>query len=152
MPANTEIDTTAILPKNPVAAVKKPGYDVMARNVSWKDLPKDKYSYIVYQADVHDYFQFGIAPLCIFCCAVFSIFWGTLAGLLIRRVNMNDYTGVELCIKQFEKSEETIAKAGLKPQEPADVVMRTLNAVGIKITDVSSFISSTLKGVLSILI
>jgi len=47
---------------------------------------------------------------------------------------MNDYTGVELCIKQYEKSEETIAKAGLKPQEPADVVMRTMNAVGIRIT------------------
>ena len=65
---------------------------------------------------------------------------------------MNDYTGVELCIKQYEKSEETIAKAGLKPQEPADVVMRTMNAVGIRITQVSSLFSSTLNGVLSILI
>merc|ERR1711981_414748 len=48
---------------------------------------------------------------------------------------MTDYTGVELCIKKYEKSEEIIKKAGLKPQQPADVVMKTLNAVGVRITN-----------------
>lgn len=55
--------------------------------------------------------------------------------MLIRRTNMDDYTGVEACIKKYEKSAETIAKAGLKPQAPAPEVMSTLKAVGIRITN-----------------
>ena len=63
---------------------------------------------------------------------------------------MDDYTGVEACIEHYKKSEETIRKAGLKPQEPAAVVMKTMKAVGIRITNVS--ISSLIflqNGVLS---
>lgn len=48
---------------------------------------------------------------------------------------MDDYTGVEACIEHYKKSEETIRKAGLKPQEPAAVVMKTMKAVGIRITN-----------------
>lgn len=48
---------------------------------------------------------------------------------------MNDYSGVEACIKEFEKSEETIKKAGLKPQASAKEVMDTIFAVGIRITN-----------------
>lgn len=52
---------------------------------------------------------------------------------------MTDYEGVQKCIEQYKKSEETIRKAGLKPQAPVQEVMDTLNKVGIRITNVSIF-------------
>jgi len=58
-----------------------------------------------------------------------------MAGILIRKVNMDDYKGVEECIERYKKSEETIKKAGLKPQEPAAEVMKTMKAVGVRITN-----------------
>mgnify|MGYP006977867014 FL=1 len=58
---------------------------------------------------------------------------------MIRRVNMTDYEGVQQCIEKYKKSEETIKKAGLKPQAPVQEVMDTLNKVGVRITNVSIF-------------
>jgi len=122
----------------------KTGYEPMEVNYHWYSTPgdatssplaKNMFNFTVLQANPNGYFQYGIAPLCIFCTAVFAIFWGTLAGILIRKINMDDYKGVEDCIKQYEKSAETIKKAGLKPQEPAPEVMKTLKAVGIRITN-----------------
>ena len=83
-----------VLPTDQKVPVASPCYDTMKEGTAWHALAKDRFAYKVYQADVNHYFQFGIGPLCIFCAAVFSIFWGTLAGLLIKRVNMNDHTGV----------------------------------------------------------
>lgn len=45
---------------------------------------KSRYNYSIKHGCTDLYFQDGIAPLCIFCAAVFSVFWGTLAGLLIK--------------------------------------------------------------------
>jgi len=48
---------------------------------------------------------------------------------------MTDYEGVQQCIEKYKKSEETIKKAGLKPQAPVQEVMDTLNKVGVRITN-----------------
>jgi len=48
---------------------------------------------------------------------------------------MTDYSGVEACIKKHAKSEETIRKAGLKKQAPAEDVMKVLFDVGVRITN-----------------
>lgn len=97
------------------------------------------FNYRVAQGNDAHYFAFGIAPLCIFCAAIFALFWGALAGIFIRRINMTDYEGVQKCIETYKKSEETIRKAGLKPQAPVQEVMDTLNKVGVRITNVSIF-------------
>lgn len=55
---------------------------------------KVTYNYQIMHAETKFYFEYGIAPLCIFCAAVFSVFWGTLAGLLVKKVNMEDLTDV----------------------------------------------------------
>lgn len=120
-----------------LAPVGYKGLPVMTENTAWDNKAKNVFAYKVLQANPDEYFQYGIAPLCIFCAAVFSIFWGTLAGVLIRKVNMDDYKGVEKCIENYAKSEETIRKAGLKPQAPAAEVMKTMKAVGVRITNVS---------------
>jgi hypothetical protein len=56
-------------------------------------------------------------------------------GLLIKKIDMNDYSGVQECIKRYAKDEETIRKAGLKKQDDADTVMKVLKDVGIRITN-----------------
>jgi len=58
---------------------------------------------------------------------------------------MTDYEGVQQCIEKYKKSEETIKKAGLKPQAPVQEVMDTLNKVGVRITMVPklSYIKNT---------
>lgn len=56
---------------------------------------------------------------------------------MIRKVNMEDYKGVEACIEKYKKSDETIKKAGLKKQADAKEVMKVMKEVGIRITDVS---------------
>jgi hypothetical protein len=43
---------------------------------------------------------------------VFSIFWGTLAGLLVRRTDMSDLRSIEKCIETYGKTEEEVAKIG----------------------------------------
>lgn len=55
---------------------------------------KVTYNYEILHGETHFYFEYGIAPLCIFCAAVFSVFWGTLAGLLVKKVNMEDLIDV----------------------------------------------------------
>ena len=97
------------------------------------------FNYTVKPGNDAHFFAFGIGPLCIFCAAIFALFWGALAGVMIRRVNMQDYEGVQQCIEKYKKSEETIKKAGLKPQAPVQEVMDTLNKVGVRITNVSIF-------------
>jgi hypothetical protein len=77
------------------AAVGYKGLDAMVENKTWDGLAKNTFNYKVLQANPDEFFVGGIAPLCIFCAATFSIFWGTLAGILIRKVNMDDYKGVE---------------------------------------------------------
>ena len=67
---------------------------------------KFRYNYDVRHGETQHYFQYGLAPLCIFCCAIFSTFWGTLAGLLVKRVNMDDYTSIETCILKYGKTDE----------------------------------------------
>jgi len=96
---------------------------------------KTVFNYDVKHGETDFYFQYGIAPLCIFCAAVFSVFWGTLAGLLIKRINMDDYTTIEACIQRYAKDEETILKAGLAKQASASDVMGVMKDVGIKITE-----------------
>lgn len=94
-----------------------------------------KFNYNVAYGNLEHYFAFGIAPLCIFCAAIFALFWGALAGIFIRRINMKDYEGVQKCIDTYKKDEETIKKAGLKPQAPVNEVMDTLQKVGVRITN-----------------
>jgi len=73
---------------------------------------KWRYNYGVKHGETEHYFQYGIAPLCIFCAAIFSTFWGTLAGLLVKRVNMDDYTSIEACILKHGKTDEQVAITG----------------------------------------
>ena len=63
---------------------------------------------------------------------------------------MTDYSGVEACIKKYEKSEETIKKAGLKRQAPAAEVMKVLFEVAVRITNVSTLNLFVRNGVLYI--
>ena len=51
------------------------------------------------------YFQSGIAPLCIFCCAVGSVLWGTIAGFLIKSINMKDETTIQKCIERYAENQ-----------------------------------------------
>jgi hypothetical protein len=73
---------------------------------------KTQFNFSVQHAETDFYFQFGIGPLCIFCAAVFSIFWGTLAGLLVRRTDMSDLRSIEKCIETYGKTEEEVAIIG----------------------------------------
>jgi len=80
---------------------------------SKKDEPaKWGYNYDIKHGETHHYFQFGIAPLAIFIAAIFSVFWGTLAGLLVKKVNMDDYTSIETCILKYGKTDEQVAITG----------------------------------------
>jgi len=54
----------------------------------------------------------GIAPLLIFCCAIFSVCWGIFAGLMVKRVNMGDLEGVKQCILDNAKDEATLLAIG----------------------------------------
>lgn len=78
---------------------------------------KAVYNFEVLHAETKYYFQYGIGPLCIFCAAVFAIFWGTLAGLLVRKVNMEDYTSIEACILKYGKTAEQLAQIGGEKQK-----------------------------------
>ena len=96
---------------------------------------KSVYNFEVLHGETKYYFQYGIGPLCIFCAAVFAIFWGTLAGLLVRKVNMEDYTSIEACILKYGKTAEQLAQIGGEKQKTSEEVMDTLKLVGTKITD-----------------
>lgn len=76
---------------------KSVSYKLLTAGTTFKasDEPgKVTYNYSVMHGETKFYFEYGIAPLCIFCAAVFSVFWGTLAGLLVKKVNMEDLTDV----------------------------------------------------------
>ena len=105
---------------------------------------KWRYNYDVKHGETHHYFEYGIAPLAIFIAAIFSVFWGTLAGLLVKRVNMDDYTSIETCILKYGKTDEQVAITGGHKQASAQDVMDTLKLVGTKITEVS-FLKSIIK-------
>jgi hypothetical protein len=63
---------------------------------------KFRYNYSVGHGDTTKYFQQGIAPLCIFCCAIGSILWGTIAGFLIKSIDMTDQAGlIQKCIDKY---------------------------------------------------
>jgi len=93
------------------------------------------FDYAVLHAETGLYFEYGVAPLCIFCAAVFAVFWGTLAGLLVKKTNMKDYTSIEACILKYGKTAEQIAQTGGHKQATAQEVMDTLDLVGQKITE-----------------
>jgi hypothetical protein len=93
------------------------------------------FDYVVLHAETHKYFEFGVAPACIFGAAIFAVFWGTLAGLLVKKTNMKDYTSIEACILKYGKTAEQIAQTGGARQATAQEVMDTLELVGIKITE-----------------
>ena len=109
---------------------------------------KVTYNYVIRHGETHFYFEYGIAPLCIFCAAVFSVFWGTLAGLLVKKVNMEDLTDVQKCCDEHGKNAEEAAALGLEKQASAPEVMEVLKLVGEKITEVS-FLKSIIKHGLS---
>lgn len=81
------------------------------------------------------YFQSGIAPLCIFCCAVGSVLWGTIAGFLIRSINMKDETTIKGCIARYADNQAKKEAVGGEKQQPADEILRVLELVGGKITE-----------------
>jgi len=99
-----------------LAAQKKGmSYDVLTPGTLFSDKSapaKTGYNYTVQHGETGMYFEYGIAPLCIFCAAVFSVFWGTLAGLLVKKTNMKDYTSIEACILKYGKTAEQIAQTG----------------------------------------
>lgn len=47
-----------------------------------------------------EYFNFHLGPFFILGCAIFSVFWGTIAGLLVKGIDMSEknYGGIEACI------------------------------------------------------
>jgi len=90
------------------------------------------------------YFQSGIAPLCIFCCAVGSVLWGTIAGFLIRSINMKDDTTIKNCIARYAENQAKKEAVGGEKQKPANEILDTLELVGGKITEVS-FLKSIIK-------
>jgi hypothetical protein len=70
------------------------------------------FDFVVLHAETKRYFEFGVAPACIFGAAIFAVFWGTLAGLLVKKTNMKDYTSIEACILKYGKTDEQIAQTG----------------------------------------
>jgi len=55
---------------------------------------------------------------------------------------MDDHKGIELCISKYAKPDSYyVTNPDEKRQEPAATVMRQLQLVGTKITDVSTIIS-----------
>jgi hypothetical protein len=102
-------------PKAGTAKKDLPSYLPIAAGSVFKELDepgKTQFNFSVQHAETDFYFQFGIGPLCIFCAAVFSIFWGTLAGLLVRRTDMSDLRSIEKCIETYGKTEEEVAVIG----------------------------------------
>jgi len=82
------------------------------------------------------YFVMHLGPLFVFGCAIFSIFWGTIAGLLVRNIDMEDISGIEQCIIDNAKGEEFYKNnPDERRQETADKVMEQLREVGVKITE-----------------
>jgi hypothetical protein len=67
----------------------------------FKQPAKAGYNHSIQHGQTDLYFQSGIAPLCIFCCAVGSVLWGTIAGFLIKRINMEDHATIDDCIKRY---------------------------------------------------
>lgn len=45
------------------------------------------------------------APIFVIGCAIFSIFWGAVAGLLVRSINLDDHSSIEECIKTYQKDD-----------------------------------------------
>lgn len=85
-----------------------------------------------------EYFTFRIGPFFVLGCAIFSVFWGTIAGLLVKGIDMSEknYGGIEACIKKFAKDEKYYeTNPDEKRQEPAEKVMQQLRLVGEKITE-----------------
>ena len=42
----------------------------------------------IQQASPDEFFQLGIVPIIIFCCAIFAVGWGLICGLLIKSIKM----------------------------------------------------------------
>jgi hypothetical protein len=63
------------------------------------------------------------------------VFWGTLAGLLVKKVNMEDLTDVQKCCDEHGKNAEEAAALGIEKQASAPEVMEVLKLVGEKITE-----------------
>lgn len=50
--------------------------------------PKSAFQFTVQQASPDEFFQLGIVPIIIFCCAIFAVGWGLICGLLIKSIKM----------------------------------------------------------------
>jgi len=83
-----------------------------------------------------EFFISNLGPLFVLGCSFFSIFWGTVAGLLVRAIDMENYSGIEECIAQNQKSEEFYKNnPDERRQEDAETVMELLKKCGVTITD-----------------
>ena len=69
----------------PVKGKVGPSYPALPASTFGEGHPKAAFGYTLNQADEKEFFQMGIAPLLIFCCAIFSVCWGTFAGLMVKK-------------------------------------------------------------------
>jgi H(+)-translocating pyrophosphatase len=83
-----------------------------------------------------EYFQMEIAPIFVIGCGIFSVFWGTMAAILVRAVDMDKTDFIEACLKQYAKGEEYyITNPEEHKPESAEFILSQIKLVGTKITD-----------------
>jgi len=89
-------------------------------------------------ADLTDgYFTAHIGPLFLLGCAVFSVLWGAIAGLLVKKIDMTNHKGVETCIQKFGNNDEEYYKRNPNEtrQKGVEEVMSLMTRVGAMITE-----------------
>ena len=52
------------------------------------------------------YFTYEIAPVFILGCSFFAIFWGTIAGIMVRKIDMTKIEGIQACLDEFHKTHD----------------------------------------------
>lgn len=111
----------------------------------WTQPAKFQYNYSVGHGATNKYFQAGIAPLCIFCCAIGSVLWGTIAGFLIKSIDMTDKADlIQKCIDKYAEQQAKKEAVGGEKQATKESILHILEKVGGKITEVS-FLKSIIK-------
>jgi hypothetical protein len=111
----------------------------------WTQPAKFHYNYKIGHGATNKYFQAGIAPLCIFCCAIGSVLWGTIAGFLIKSIDMTDKADlIQKCIDKYAEQQAKKEAVGGEKQATKESILHILEKVGGKITEVS-FLKSIIK-------
>lgn len=83
------------------------------------------------------FFQMEIAPIFVIGCSIFSVFWGTVAALLIRRITMSEDNTefIQKRLDEFKKNDEywETNPDAERPNSALDI-LKQMNNVGEKIT------------------